>query len=153
LSEPARDRGALRALAFAIGLSIAFVGVVGVAVPAVLFWIARLFADSGAVAFAGLAAVRITFGLILISVSPAARAPRALRILGFLIVAAGVFTAVTALVGGGWAREAIEGWVERGAGVARLTAVPIVALGSFVAYTCAPARATWLSSRGHGGSS
>jgi len=96
--------------------------------------------------------VRITFGLILIAASPASRAPRALRILGWLIVAAGVSTAVTALAGVGWARDAIEGWLQRGAGVARVTAVPIVALGSFVAYACAPARATWLSSREHGGS-
>ena len=141
----------MRALAFAMGACIAAVGVMGVTTPAVLFWIARLFVDSGAVAFAALAAVRISFGLILISVSPASRAPRALRILGYLIVAAGVSSAVTAVAGVEWAREVIGDWIQRGAGVARLTAVPIVALGSFVAYACAPARATWLSSCRHGG--
>ena len=142
----------MKALAFAMGICIATVGIAGVAMPAVLFAIARFFADSGAIAFAGLAAVRISFGLILISVSPASCTPRALRIVGYLIVAAGISTAVTALTGAGWAREAIEEWVQRGAGVARLTAVPIVALGSFVAYACAPERATWLSSGEHGGS-
>jgi len=139
-------------VAFVIGIGIAAVGAAGLVAPAVLFWIARLFVDSGVVAFAALAAVRIAFGLILISVSPGSRAPRALRILGYLILAAGVSTAVTALAGVGWAREAIEGWVQRGANMARLTAVPIVALGSFVAYSCAPAGATWLSSPRHGGS-
>jgi hypothetical protein len=142
----------MKAMAFAIGLCIACVGAAGVAAPAVLFWIAQRFVDSGAVAFAALAVVRISFGLLLVSVSLASRAPRGLRIVGYLIVAAGVMTAVTALSGVDWARGAIEGWMQRGAGVARLTAVPIVALGSFVAYACAPARATWLSSRDHGGS-
>jgi hypothetical protein len=142
----------MKAVAFAIGLCIACVGAAGVAAPAVLFWIAQRFVDSGAVAFAALAVVRISFGLLLVSVSLASRAPRGLRIVGYLIVAAGVTTAVTALSGVDWARGAIEGWMQRGAGVARLTAVPIVALGSFVAYACAPARATWLSSRDHGGS-
>jgi uncharacterized membrane protein YidH (DUF202 family) len=130
----------LRALAFAIGLFIAAVGAVGAAAPAVLFWIAQRFVDSGAPAFFAVAAVRIAFGLILISAAPASRAPRALRVLGYVIVAAGVTTAVTAVAGIDWGRGAIEEWMRRGAGVARLTAIPLLALGSFVAYTCAPAR-------------
>jgi hypothetical protein len=139
----------VKALAFVIGVCIAVVGAAGIAVPTLLFAIARIFIDHGAVAWAGLAAVRITFGLILIAASPASRVPRAVRVLGMLIVVAGVSTVVTALAGVGWAREAIASWMQLGSGVARVTAVPIAALGSFVAYACAPA--TWLSSREHGG--
>jgi hypothetical protein len=128
----------VKTLAFVIGLGIAGVGAMGIAAPAVLFWIAQRFVDSGALAFSVLAVVRIGFGAILISAAPTSRAPRALRILGWLIVALGATTALTALLGVDEASGAIAGWMQRGAGVARVTAAPILALGSFVAYACAP---------------
>jgi len=128
----------MKTLAFVMGLSIAGVGATGIAAPAVLFWIAQRFVGSGALAYSVLAAVRICFGAILISAAPTSRAPRALRILGWAIVALGVTTALTALLGVDQASAAIAGWMQRGAGAARVTAVPILALGSFVAYACAP---------------
>jgi hypothetical protein len=140
-----------RTLAFAIGLCIAAVGAIGVAVPTVLYSIARPFVAATALAYSVLAVVRIGFGAVLIAASSSSRMPRAVRILGWLIVVLGLITAITALAGDAWARGAIQDWMQRGRAIARLTAVPIIALGTFVAYACAPARATWLSSPRHGG--
>ena len=104
-----------------------------------LVWIAERFTASGSFAFLVLAAVRIAFGLTLISVAPASRAPRALRLLGYVIVILGVTTLAT-LLAVAPARGAIDAWLEQGPGVIRLTGVPILALGAFVAYACAPQR-------------
>jgi hypothetical protein len=63
----------VKTLAFVFGLCIGAVGAVGIFVLASLVWIAQYFVTSGA--FFALAAVRIVFGLILISVAPTSRAP------------------------------------------------------------------------------
>ena len=66
----------MKTLAFVFGLSITAVAVVGILVPASLVWLAQRFATPAPY---GLAAVRIAFGLLLISVAPASRAPKGLR--------------------------------------------------------------------------
>ena len=128
----------MKTLAFVIGLCIAAVGAVGVAEPSALVWIAQHAGTPGA--FYAVAAIRIAFGAVLISVASASRAPRGLRLLGSIIVIAGIATALTGLVGMERARAVIEWWLQRGSGVIRGTSLMLVALGSFVAYACAPAR-------------
>jgi hypothetical protein len=128
----------VKALAFVIGLCILTVGAVGIVAPSGLVWIATQFVTSEA--FYVLAAVRVAFGLVLISAASASRAPRALRILGYAIVIAGATTALTGLLAIGRARASIEWWLHQGSGVVRLTGVAVLALGGFVAYACAPAR-------------
>jgi hypothetical protein len=128
----------VKALAFVIGLCILTVAAVGILAPSVLVWIATYFVTSDA--FYLLAAVRVAFGVLLISVASASRAPRALRVLGYVIVIAGVTTALTGLLAIGRARASIEWWLQQGSGVVRLTGVAVLALGGFVAYACAPAR-------------
>jgi hypothetical protein len=128
----------MKALAFAFGLVIATVGAVGFLAPSGLVWIAQQFVTPGA--FYAIATVRVAFGLLLISVAAASRAPRALRVLGYVIVIAGITTALTGLLGIGRARALIEWWWQQGSGVIRLTGVLVLALGSFVAYACAPTR-------------
>jgi hypothetical protein len=128
----------VKALAFAFGLAIAIVGAVGILAPSSLVWIAQHFVTSGT--FYALAAVRVAFGLLLISVASASRAPRALRVLGYVIVIAGITTALTGLLEIGPARALIERWWRQGSGVIRLTGVLILVLGGFVAYACAPSR-------------
>ena len=120
----------MKTLAFASGLCIAEVGAVGIVVPASLVWIAQYFVTSGA--FVALAAVRIVLGLILISVAPTSRAPTGLRILGYVIVTLGMMET-------GRARTAIDWWWHQGSGIVRLTSSLVLALGSFIAYACAPA--------------
>lgn len=133
-----REEDVVKALAFVFGLCIATVGVVGILAPSGVVWIAQHFVTSGA--FYVVATVRVAFGLVLISVASASRAPKTLRVLGYVIVIAGIATALTGLLGIGRAQAIIEWWLEQGPGVVRLTGVLVLALGGFVAYACGPAR-------------
>jgi hypothetical protein len=128
----------VKTLAFVCGLCISAFGVVGLIVPSVFVWLAQHFMTSGS--FYIIAVVRIAFGLLLISVASASRAPKTLRVLGSVIVILGIASVFTGLVAIEWARGAIEGWLQKGPGVFRLTSIPILALGGFVAYACAPSR-------------
>jgi hypothetical protein len=128
----------VKTVAFVFGLCISAVGVVGILAPSRLVWLAQLFVTSGP--FYVIATVRIAFGLILISVASASRAPRALRVLGYVIVILGITTALTSLLAIGRARGGIEWWLQQGSGVFRLTGVLVLILGGFVAYACAPVR-------------
>ncbi len=128
----------MKTLAFGMTLVIAAVGAVGVVMPSGLVWIAHHSLNPGA--FYVIAIARVAFGLLLISVASVSRAPKTLRVLGYFILIAGMATAVMGLVGMERARAIIEWWLQQGPGVVRLTAVVVLALGSFVAYACAPAR-------------
>lgn len=128
----------MKALAFVFGLFITVVGVVGIIAPSSLVWLAEHFVTSGS--FYIIAAIRIAFGLILISAASASRAPKAVRVLGYVILILGIITAITGLVAIGQARGTIEWWSEQGSAIVRLTSVLLLALGGFVAYACAPNR-------------
>ena len=128
----------MKTLAFVLTLVIMAVGAVGVVVPSGLVWIAQHSVTSGA--FYLIATVRVAFGLVLISVASVSRAPKTLRVLGYLILIAGITTALTGVVAMERARAIIEWWLQQGSGVVRLAGVVLLALGSFVAYACAPAR-------------
>jgi hypothetical protein len=120
------------------GVCIGAVGTIGIFFPILLVWIAIAFVSAGALGFYLLAVVRVAFGLVLISAAASSRAPRAVRVLGCAIVVLGLITAISGLTAVAPGRDMIESWVQQGSGVIRLTAVPIVVLGSFVAYACAP---------------
>ena len=133
-----RTDDTMKTLAFLLTLVIMAVGAVGVVVPSGLVWIAQHSVTSGA--FYLIATVRVAFGLVLISVASVSRAPKTLRILGYLILIAGIATALTGVVAMERARAIIEWWLQQGSGVVRLAGVVLLALGGFVAYACAPAR-------------
>ena len=80
----------MKALAFVVGLAIFTVGAIGVLAPSSLAWIADRFVTADA--FLRPRHRPGGFGLVLISVAPTSRAPRALRVLGFVIVVAGITT-------------------------------------------------------------
>ena len=128
----------MKNVAFVVALLILVAGAVGFLVPSGLVWIARHSVTSGA--FYIIATVRVAFGLVLISVASVSRAPKTLRVLGYLVLIAGITTALTGLVAIGRARAIIEWWSQQGSGVVRLTGVVVLALGGFVAYVCAPVR-------------
>ena len=128
----------MKNLAFVVALLVLVLGVAGIVAPSGLVWIAQRTATSGA--YYVIAAVRVAFGLILISVASASRSPRALRILGYIILVAGIATALAGLLAIERVHAIIDGWVQQGSWLVRLSAVPVVALGGFVAYACAPAR-------------
>lgn len=128
----------MKTVAFVAGICISVIGAMGIVAPSGLVWIARFFTTSGA--FYALAAIRVAFGLVLIAVAPESRAPKALRIVGYVVVVLGVTTAVTGLVALGRAEGAIEWWVQHGSGVYRLTGLVVLVFGGFLAYACAPKR-------------
>jgi hypothetical protein len=128
----------VKTLAFVFGLCVATVGVVGMLAPSSLVWIAQHSVTSGA--FYLLAAVRVAVGVVLISAAPASRAPKALRMVGYVIVVAGLATALTGLVGMERARTIIGWWLDQGTGIIRVTSVVLVAFGGFVVYACIPLR-------------
>jgi hypothetical protein len=125
-------------LAFVFGLFVVTVGSVGILAPFGLVWIAQHSLSSGA--FYLIATVRVAFGLALISAASASRAPKAVRVLGYVILIAGITTALMGLLAIGRARDIIDWWLQLGSGVVRLTGVLVLALGGFIAYACAPAR-------------
>jgi hypothetical protein len=133
-----REQDTVKNLAFIVALAILTFGAVGILVPSGLVWIAQHSVNSGA--FYVIATIRFAFGLLLISVASVSRAPKTLRILGYLILIAGITTALTGLVAIERARAIIEWWLQQGPGVVRLTGVLVLVLGGFVAYACAPAR-------------
>jgi len=128
----------VKTLAFVIGLLIGVVGAVGIIAPSGLVWVAEHSVTSGT--FYVIATVRVAFGLVLISVASVSRAPKTLRVLGYLILIAGITTALMGLVAMERADAIIEWWLRQESGVVRLTGIPLLALGGFVAYACAPAR-------------
>lgn len=128
----------VKTLAFVVALVIIAVGTVGILVPSDLVWMARHLVTSGA--FYAIATVRVVFGLVLISVASVSRAPRTLRVLGYLILIAGITTALMGLVAIEHARTIIEWWLQQGSIVVRLTGVLVLIFGGFIAYACAPTR-------------
>jgi uncharacterized membrane protein YidH (DUF202 family) len=56
----------------------------------------------------GIATVRVSFGLVLISVASASRTPRALRVLGYVILIPGITTALAGLLEIGRAHTTIN---------------------------------------------
>lgn len=131
-SDPAKH------VAFVVALFILVVGAIGVFVPSGFVWIAEHSTTSAA--FYVVATIRVAFGLILISAASTSRAPRTIRVLGFVILIVGVATALTGLVAMERARGIVEWWSQLGSGVLRLTGVLVLAAGAFVAYACAPTR-------------
>jgi len=128
----------MKTLVFVLALVIMAFGAVIVLVPSGLERIAQHVVTPGAVCV--IAMVRVAFGLVLISVASVSRTPRTIRILGYLILIAGIATAVMGLVAIERVRSMVEWWLQQGTGVLRLVGVVVLALGGFVAYACAPAR-------------
>jgi hypothetical protein len=122
-------------LAFLIGLFIISVGVVGILIPSFLIWIAHLFFAPAA--WYALAVVRVAFGVLLLSVAKSSRTPRTLRVVALIPLLAGL---AIPFVGVERAGDMVERWSLQGSGLVRLSAIPLLALGGFVAYACAPVR-------------
>ncbi len=79
------------------------------------------------------AVVRVAIGLLLIRVAPASRTPRTLRVLGVIVVVAGLLTPLI----GARARAILDWWAALGPAYLRLPAVIALAFGAFVIYAVA----------------
>ena len=80
----------LKVVATLMSLAIAGLGVVGLVAPAVLLEFGRSLLAPPALYW--VAAVRVIFGVLLILVATQSRMPRTLRVIGALIVVAGILT-------------------------------------------------------------
>lgn len=123
------------ALVLVIGLLIAVVGGVGVVSPDVLQSISRY-----AVTPVGLylaAAFRIAVGVVLVLVAAGSRAPRVLRVLGFIAIAAGL---VTLFLGVDRARAIVDWWSGQGPVSMRLWPALALLFGVLIVVAALPRR-------------
>jgi hypothetical protein len=119
----------MRWFAIAFALLIAAIGIVCLADPVLL-----LDATSFTRTSVGLyivAAIRITFGLVLVGAAATSRMPRTVRILGAFIVLSGI---ITPFIGVERARAIVEWWSAQGLAFMRAWATLAVIFGLFIAY-------------------
>jgi len=126
----------VRTVAFVVALCVVVFGAVGAVAPSTLVWIARHMTTPHGLGAVGV--LRVVLGLILLAAGPSSRAPGAMRILGVLVLTAGLVTLVTSVVAIDRARALIQWWTERSGGITRLGGVSLAVLGGVVAYACDP---------------
>jgi hypothetical protein len=127
--------GNVKSLVMIIGLLIAAMGILRIAAPSVPFEFARSLPTPSALYI--VAGVRVCFGLLLVWVAPGSRAPIVLRILGVLIVIAGV---ITPYFGVERSRAVLDWWSSQGAAFMRVGMGFAVAFGLAIVYAVAPRR-------------
>ena len=125
----------MKRLAVLVGLVVVAVGIIGIAAPDVLLTIGKY-----AVTQTGLyiiAILRIAIGLLLIGVSSRSRMPKTLRVVGAVVVIAGISTP---FFGVDRARAVLDWESALGPSFIRPLAACLVALGIFLMYAVGPVR-------------
>jgi hypothetical protein len=118
----------MKPLALLIALFVMVVGVTGVIAPDRLITIGRqLITPTGLYVIGGL---RVAIGLILFLAARASRAPRTLRVLGVIVIIAGL---TTPLFGVERARAILD-WESHGTQFIRVGAALAIALGALLAF-------------------
>jgi hypothetical protein len=126
---------ALNVVVMIMGLAVAGLGLIGLAAPSVLLDFGRsLLTESGLYA---VAAVRVVFGLLLVFAARNSRMPQTLRVIGSVIILAGVLTPLFGVT----RSAAMFDWLSlQGAAFIRVIALVAIAIGAFVVYAIAPRR-------------
>lgn len=125
----------MRLLAILFGLIIAALGILGIAAPTTLLDVAAFALTEVGLYVA--AAFRVAFGMVLIVAATASRLPRTLRVLGVLIVIAGL---ITPFFGVERAQAMVDWWSAQGTLFMRAWAALPVILGLFTIYAVTPRR-------------
>ncbi|OGL29919.1 MAG: hypothetical protein A3G44_08385 [Candidatus Rokubacteria bacterium RIFCSPLOWO2_12_FULL_73_47] len=120
-------------VALVLSLLVAALGALGVVAPARLVGVVRRLESPGGLYAA--AALRVVLGVALVLTAPTSRAPEVVRLLGAVIVVAGL---VTPLVGVARFRRLREWWSARGPIFMRVWAGFALVLGLWLAYAVAP---------------
>ena len=120
-----------------VGVLMVLLGVVGIVSPSLLIWMGHQFVTP--TAWYVLAAVRVAIGVLLLQVARSSRSPRALRVVAWIPLLAGL---AIPFIGPDRAREIVEQWSLQDAWLIRFSGIPVIALGAFIAYACAPIRRT-----------
>jgi hypothetical protein len=125
----------MKLVAGAMALIIAAVGVVGVISPWLVLELARSLLAPGALYV--VAAVRIIFGIVLVSVASTSRLPKTIRVLGIVIIAAGV---LTPFFGVERSQAVFDWWSSQSVLFMRAWSGLAVICGLFVIYALTPRR-------------
>ena len=131
-----QKRPVMRLLGLAIGVLVILASVISLAAPDL-----RLSLERSVITPAGLyviAALRIAIGLVFVLAAPASRAPRTLRVLGLIVIIAGLMTPAFGVTR---ARAAIDWLSSAGPLLMHLDAVVGMALGGFLVYVLRTPRA------------
>jgi hypothetical protein len=120
-------------VALALSLVVASVGALGVVSPPKLLNLVRSFHSPVGLYVA--AAFRVVLGAALVLAARTSRAPEVLRILGFIILVAGL---VTPMFGLERFRRLIEWWFARGPAFTRAWSAVALAFGLLLAYAVLP---------------
>ena len=124
----------MRLLALVIGVLVLLVGAIGVAAPDVFLSVGRSVITPGGLY--AIAAVRVAIGLVFLLTAPASRAPRTLRVLGVIVIIAGL---MTPWFGVARSLAVLDWWASVGPSLRRREAgVAAVALGGFLVYVFRP---------------
>jgi len=122
-------------VALLVGLFIVAIGMFGVAAPHGLLTAVRFVLTPLGLYL--VAALRVVFGVDLVLAAPSSRVPKVLRLLGFIMLVAGL---TTPFFGVDRARAMLDWWAARGPAFMRLWAGFAVAFGALVVYAVAPRR-------------
>jgi membrane-bound ClpP family serine protease len=120
-------------VALVLSLLVAALGALGLISPMRLLDIGRHFQSPTGLYAAG--AMRVILGGALFLAAPAARAPKIIRILGIIILVAGLFTP---LIGVERVHRLMDWWSTQGTVFMRVWAAFALAFGLFLAYAVAP---------------
>ena len=123
----------MRLIGLGIGVLVILVGAVGVVAPDVFLSVGRAMITPGGLY--AIAALRIAIGLVFVLAAPASRAPRALRVLGVLVIIAGL---ATPWFGVARSLAVLDWWASVGPSLRRFEAGVAVPLGGFLVYVFRP---------------
>ena len=125
----------MRLAGLLIALFVVVVGVVGVITPETLIGVGRNILTPGGMY--AIAALRIGLGLVLTLAARGSRAPKTLRVIGLVVVIAGI---ATPLIGADRSRALLEWEVAQGTAPIRVGAAIAVPLAGLLAFALAPRR-------------
>jgi len=126
----------MRLLGLVIGALVIIGSAISFAVPDLRLSLERSMTTPAG--FYAIAALRIGIGLVFVLAAPASRAPRTLRVLGLIVITAGV---MTPWFGVARARAVLDWFASAGPLLMRLDAGVGMAIGGFLVYVFrAPAR-------------
>lgn len=116
-------------IALGFSVFVAALGLLGLASPSLILRFSEPFQTPAGLYLA--AALRLIMGAALFFAAPESRAPEALRVLGVIIIVAGV---ITLLFGPERFHRLLDWWSARGSGFKRAWAAVALALGLFLMY-------------------
>ena len=121
-------------VALAMCVLVAVFGAVGVVFPEVLVGGIRVFSETATGLYVA-AGIRLVFGVALFFAAPTSRAPRTLRVLGVVVIVAGLAMPV---VGIEFFRSQVDWWSTRGPGFHRAWGVFALLFSALLAYALVP---------------